>query len=54
MPCAFDVSIEAWLLYKRKRPLFRLSEWLPTRTAKTRAACVSLSFFNDVKQQEGF
>jgi len=44
-----------WLsLVKRKRPLFRLSEWLPTRTARTRAACVSLSFFNDVKQREGF
>ena len=34
--------------------MFRLSEWLPTRTARTRAACVSLSFFNDVKQPGGF
>ena len=31
--------------------MFRLSEWLPTRTARTHAACVSLSFINDVKQQ---
>ena len=31
--------------------MFRLSKWLPTRTARTHAACVSLSFFNDVKQR---
>ena len=53
LPCNSDVSIEAiWLLcIKRKRPMFRLSKWLPTRTARTHAACVSLSFFNDVKQR---
>jgi hypothetical protein len=34
--------------------MFRLFRWLPTRTARTHAACVSLSFFNDVKQREGF
>ena len=36
---------------KRIRLMFRLSEWLPIRTARTHAACVSLSFINDVKQQ---
>jgi hypothetical protein len=55
LPCNFDVSIEAiGYSIKRKRPMFRLSEWLPTRTARTHAACVSLSFFNDVNQREGF
>ena len=31
--------------------MFRLSTKLPSRTARTLAACVSLSFINDVKQQ---
>jgi hypothetical protein len=34
--------------------MFRLSTRLPSRTARTHAACVSLSFFNDVKQRGGF
>jgi len=39
---------------KRIRLMFRLSVKLPSRTARTHAACVSLSFFNDVKQRGGF
>jgi len=52
--CTLDVSIEAVLtLIRRKRPF--VSYVLNCfRTARTRAACVSLSLFNDFNQREGF
>jgi hypothetical protein len=50
----FHQSIVFSLNIKRIRLMFRLSTKLPSRTARTHAACVSLSFFNDVKQRGSF
>ena len=34
------------------QPAFDQDEWLHRETARTRAACVSLSLFNNVKEQD--
>jgi len=50
-------TIKAWLLYKRKFSVSFVFRSTPRKgllhheTARTRAACVSLSLFNNVKER---
>jgi hypothetical protein len=52
-PCAFDVSIEALASQNANDRCFGCPQ-VSLRTARTHAACVSLSFFHNVKEPEGF
>ncbi len=52
-PCDFNVSAEALAFHITQVTVVSFVQDF-SRTARTRAACVSLSLFNDVNQREGF
>jgi hypothetical protein len=53
MPCDFDVNIKALAFSKTQTTDVSVVRGFP-RTARTHAACVSLSFFYDFKERGGF